>query len=69
MSILSTLTSLLKKAAKNETLKAAVLSVALNVAASNIDKAGAKLKAPTVAIAIAHEVVADALVKAVKPKA
>jgi hypothetical protein len=53
MSILSSLTALLSKAAKNQTIKAAVLSVALNVASSNIDKAGAKLKVPTEAIAVA----------------
>jgi len=58
MSILSTITSLLSKAAKNKTVKAAVLSVALNVASANIDKTGAKLKVPTEAIAVAKVVLA-----------
>ncbi len=64
MSLLNILSGLLSKAAKNPTIRAAVVGAALKVAAANVDKAGAKLKVPTEVTDIAKAVLVSEAVKA-----
>ena len=68
MNIGKLLSGLLGKALKNEAVKAVVLSAALSVAAANIDKAGAKVKAPVIVTELAKQAVAEELTKALAPK-